>query len=174
MLKDVVSVIPSDPYRLKIRFEDGVEGSVALDELVSFEGIFASLRDSLEFRKVGVHPELGVVCWPNGADLDSGVTLRAHHWRVSRTKNGGDSLISSLPQRPLRLIVHNPRKPSSPPKRQLCVCEEGVAVPSFSSFFPTTGAYFDSRSLRWVRGSLARFNGMLSPRLKYLSSWIVN
>jgi hypothetical protein len=71
MLKDVISVIPSDPYRLQIRFEDGVEGSVVLDELVTFEGIFAPLRDPLEFRKVDVHPELGVVYWPNGADLDS-------------------------------------------------------------------------------------------------------
>ena len=73
MMKDVISVVPSDPYRLQIRFEDGIEGSVALDELVSFEGIFALLRDPVEFRKVGVHPELGVVYWPNGADLDSDV-----------------------------------------------------------------------------------------------------
>jgi hypothetical protein len=73
MLKDVVSVIASDPYVLQIRFEDGVEGSVALDELVPFEGVFAPLRDPAEFRKVQVHPELGVVCWPNGADLDSDV-----------------------------------------------------------------------------------------------------
>jgi hypothetical protein len=73
MLKDVVSVIPSDPYLLRLRFEDGVEGSVALDTLISFEGIFAPLRDPAEFRKVYVHRELGVVCWPNGADLDSDV-----------------------------------------------------------------------------------------------------
>ena len=72
-MKDVVSVIPSEPYRLQIRFEDGVEGSVALDELVSFEGVFAPLQDPSEFRKVSVHPELGVVWWPNGADLDSDV-----------------------------------------------------------------------------------------------------
>jgi hypothetical protein len=71
MLKDVVSVIPSDPYRLQIRFDDGVEGIVALDELVRFDGVFAPLRDPSEFRKVSVHPELGVVYWPNGADLDS-------------------------------------------------------------------------------------------------------
>jgi len=72
-MKDVVSVIPSDPYCLQVRFEDGVEGSVALDELVPFEGVFAPLRDPSEFLKVSVHPELGVVCWPNGADLDSDV-----------------------------------------------------------------------------------------------------
>ena len=73
MLKDVISVSASDPYRLIVRFEDGVEGSVELDELVRFEGVFASLRDPAEFRKAKVHPELGVVCWPNGADLDSDV-----------------------------------------------------------------------------------------------------
>jgi hypothetical protein len=73
MLKDVISVIPSDPYRLQIRFEDGAEGTVSLDELVQFEGVFAALRDPVEFRKVGIHPELGVVFWPNGADLDSDV-----------------------------------------------------------------------------------------------------
>jgi hypothetical protein len=72
-MKDVVSVTPFDPYRLQIRFEDGVEGSVALDELIPFEGVFAPLSDPSEFRKVTVHPELGVVCWPNGADLDSDV-----------------------------------------------------------------------------------------------------
>jgi hypothetical protein len=73
MLKDVISVVPSDPYRLQIRFEDGIEGTIALDELVTFDGVFAPLRDPDEFRKVRVHPELGVVCWPNGADLDSDV-----------------------------------------------------------------------------------------------------
>lgn len=72
-MKDVVSVIPTDPYCLQLRFEDGVEGSVALDSLISFEGIFAPLSDPTEFRKAYVHPELGVVCWPNGADLDSDV-----------------------------------------------------------------------------------------------------
>ena len=73
MLKDVVEVRPFEPYMLFIRFEDGVEGTVALDELVAFEGVFEPLRDPSEFRKARVHPELGVVCWPNGADLDPDV-----------------------------------------------------------------------------------------------------
>jgi hypothetical protein len=73
MLKDVVAVTVSDPYILRIRFEDGIEGSVALNELVPFDGVFAPLQDPAEFRKARVHPELGVVCWPNGADLDSDV-----------------------------------------------------------------------------------------------------
>jgi len=73
MLKDVVSVIASDSYLLNLKFEDGIEGTVASNELVKFEGFFAPLRNPSEFRKVQVHPELGVVCWPNGADLDSDV-----------------------------------------------------------------------------------------------------
>jgi hypothetical protein len=43
MLRDVVSVVASDPYRLQIRFEDGAEGSVALDEIITFDGVFAPL-----------------------------------------------------------------------------------------------------------------------------------
>jgi hypothetical protein len=73
MLKDVVSVVPSDPYLLNLKFEDGIEGTIALNELVTFEGVFAPLRDPSEFRKVAINTELGVVCWPNGADLDSDV-----------------------------------------------------------------------------------------------------
>jgi hypothetical protein len=40
---------------------------------VKFDVVFAPLRDPIEFNKARVHPELGVVYWPNGADLDSGV-----------------------------------------------------------------------------------------------------
>ncbi len=51
-----------------------------------------------------------------------------------------------------------------PPLQRLC------------HFLPTTGAYFDSRRIHWrlVRGLLPRVNWLLSPRLKYLSSWIVD
>lgn len=73
MLKDVIYVEALNPYKFRVRFEDGVEGVVALDRLVKFEGVFASLRDPDEFRKIGVNRELGAVCWPNGADLDSDV-----------------------------------------------------------------------------------------------------
>ena len=73
MLKDIIEVKALDPYSLFIRFEDGVEGVVAVDELVTFDGVFAPLRDPVEFRKVSIHPELGVVCWPSGSDLDSDV-----------------------------------------------------------------------------------------------------
>ncbi len=73
MLKDIVSANPLDGLRLYIRFEDGVEGVVDVSSLVSFQGVFAPLKDPAWFAQVKVNPELGTVCWPNGADLDPDV-----------------------------------------------------------------------------------------------------
>jgi hypothetical protein len=73
MLKDVTKVRPLDRYRLHLRFEDGVEGVVDLEKLIRFEGVFAPLRDPSFFEQVAVDPELGAICWPNGADLDPDV-----------------------------------------------------------------------------------------------------
>ena len=73
MLKDIVQVQLLDGYRLCLRFEDGVEGSVDVAELIRFTGIFAPLRDHDYFLQVRVNPDLGTICWPNGADLDPDV-----------------------------------------------------------------------------------------------------
>jgi Protein of unknown function (DUF2442) len=73
MLKDVVLVKAMGDYRLRLRFEDGVEGDVDLSTVIPFEGVFAPLRDPRVFAAVQVNPELGTVCWPNGADLDPDV-----------------------------------------------------------------------------------------------------
>jgi len=77
MLKDIVEARHLQGHRIHVRFEDGVEGDVDLAELVELTGVFAPLRDPEEVRKVRVDPELGTVCWPNGADLDPDV-LYAH------------------------------------------------------------------------------------------------
>jgi hypothetical protein len=77
VLKDIVEVEPLEGYRLFVRFEDGVQGVVDVSDLVRFEGVFAPLEDLDQFRQASVNPELGVVCWPNGADLDPDV-LYAH------------------------------------------------------------------------------------------------
>ena len=58
---------------LYLRFEDGVEGDLDLAKMDEFKGIFAPLRDKKEFAKVRLHPELGTIVWPNGADLDPDV-----------------------------------------------------------------------------------------------------
>lgn len=70
MLKDIVAAEPLGGYRLKLRFEDGVEGELDLSRLISFDGVFAPLADPAEFARVRVDPDLGTVVWPNGADLD--------------------------------------------------------------------------------------------------------
>ena len=73
MLKDIVRVQPLDGYRLRLWFEDGVEGEVDVAQCVPFTGVFAPLRDRQEFTAVRVNPELGSICWPSGADLDPDV-----------------------------------------------------------------------------------------------------
>jgi hypothetical protein len=70
MMKDIVAARPVGGYRLRIRFDDGVEGEVDVAELVDFVGVFSPLRDRQEFLKVTVDAETGTICWPNGADLD--------------------------------------------------------------------------------------------------------
>ena len=73
MLKDSIEVQPIQDYRLRLRFEDGIEGEVDIAAMIRFEGIFSPLKDPAEFGKVRVDPELGTICWPNGADLDPDV-----------------------------------------------------------------------------------------------------
>ncbi len=60
--------------------------------MIEFKGIFAALRDEKEFANIQLHPELGTVVWPNGADLDL------------------DVLYSSLSGKPIDLGVPASRK----------------------------------------------------------------
>ncbi|MGB8648260.1 MAG: DUF2442 domain-containing protein, partial [Anaerolineae bacterium] len=59
MLKDIVAVQPLEEYKLRLRFEDGVEGIIDLAELVQFKGVFAPVQDLDYFRQARVNPELG-------------------------------------------------------------------------------------------------------------------
>jgi len=70
MLKDIVAVRQVGGYRLWQRFEDGVEGEVDCERVLSFTGVFAPLRDASYFAQVRVTPDLGTICWPDDADLD--------------------------------------------------------------------------------------------------------
>ena len=72
-LRDVTSVEPMDGYRLRVRFDDGVDAVIDVRQIVRFDGVFEPLRDPGFFAQVKVHPELHTACWPNGADLDSDV-----------------------------------------------------------------------------------------------------
>lgn len=87
MFKDVVEVRPLGGYVIHLRCEDGVEGNLDLGKAIDFKGIFAALRDEQEFAKVQIHPELGTIVWPNGADIDP------------------DVLYSSISGKPINLAV---------------------------------------------------------------------
>lgn len=70
MLRDVVEVRPLDGYRVFLRFDDGVQGELDLEPLLTpFAGMFAPLRDLARFREVFVDKEGGTIAWPNEVDL---------------------------------------------------------------------------------------------------------
>jgi hypothetical protein len=56
-----------------LRFENGVTGDIDVAAMVAFTGVFAPLQDRRYFCQVQVDPDLGTICWPNGADLDPDV-----------------------------------------------------------------------------------------------------
>jgi hypothetical protein len=70
MLKDIVEATLLEGYHVRLRFEDGVVGELDLSAIMRFEGVFAPLKDLTRFRELRVHPDLGTIYWPNGADLD--------------------------------------------------------------------------------------------------------
>lgn len=55
-------------HRLRLRFEDGVEGELDF-RADSWRGIFAPLDDPAYFARVELDEELGTIVWPNGADI---------------------------------------------------------------------------------------------------------
>jgi uncharacterized protein DUF2442 len=95
MLSDVVAVEPRGGYRLWLRFRDGVEGEVDLGRRLTFEGVFAPLRDAAFFVRVRINRNLGTICWPNGADWDplvlySLVTRQPIESLLTRTPDAGE------------------------------------------------------------------------------------
>ncbi|MEH1904311.1 MAG: DUF2442 domain-containing protein [Nostoc sp.] len=73
MLKDIIEVIPHDNYQLYLKFEDGKEGIVDINQLIEFIGIFIPLKDLNYFKTVKLNAEWGTIHWDNGADLDPDV-----------------------------------------------------------------------------------------------------
>src|SRR4051812_39238720 len=61
-----------DDYKLWLRFEDGLEGSVFLGNLLEI-GAFKLWSDVREFEKVSVDPESATVTWEGGIRLDPDV-----------------------------------------------------------------------------------------------------
>ena len=68
MIPRVVEVRPLKGYKLWLRFQDGVSGTVDLSGEL-WGPMFEPLKDRALFAQAAIHPELETVTWPNGADL---------------------------------------------------------------------------------------------------------
>jgi len=62
-------------YRLWLRFDDGLEGSVFLGNLLEI-GAFKLWRDRDQFRRVAMDPEARTLVWDGGIELDPSVLYR--------------------------------------------------------------------------------------------------
>lgn len=63
-----LSVLPG--HKLAVTFQDGTSGTVDLSSVLTAPdcGVYGVLKDEACFEQARL--ELGVVTWPNGADLD--------------------------------------------------------------------------------------------------------
>ena len=68
MMKYVVDVKALGGHRLRLRFDDGVEGVLDFAEFLEFDGVFAPHRDPAFFAKVFI--DGSTIAWPNGTELD--------------------------------------------------------------------------------------------------------
>lgn len=66
---DITSVKVLEDYNLYLQFADGSAGAIDIAKLVPFNGVFAALQDKEFFAGVHVNPDIGTICWDNGADL---------------------------------------------------------------------------------------------------------
>ena len=64
----IVEAKPLEGYRLKVRFNDGLEGVYAV-EPEQRGGVFLTLLDASVFSSVRVNLDFGCVEWPGGVDL---------------------------------------------------------------------------------------------------------
>ena len=82
MIPKVVEVKPLEGYKLWLRFQDGVFGTVDLGAEL-WGPMFEPLKDKALFAQAAIHPELETVTWPNGADLAPEFLYRAAQQRVA-------------------------------------------------------------------------------------------
>lgn len=82
---DVVEVTPESGWLLKVRFADGLTGTVRFDPEY-FTGVFEPLRDAQFFNRVFV--DRGAVAWPGDIDLAPDAMYR-------EIQNRGEWILSS-------------------------------------------------------------------------------
>ena len=68
-MHDVIAVRVLEGYHLHLTFDDGRAGVVDMTPFIERGGVFSPLQEPDFFHQVSVNPDIGTVCWPNGADL---------------------------------------------------------------------------------------------------------
>ena len=69
MLFDVIAVRVLEPFKIWVKFEDGLEGEVDLSGIAG-KGVFKRWTESpSEFFQARVDPDSGTVVWPGGLDV---------------------------------------------------------------------------------------------------------
>lgn len=59
-----------DNYRLWVKFEDGLAGTIDLSNLTN-KGVFIAWKDKKFFKMVTIDKTSGTVCWGDELDLDA-------------------------------------------------------------------------------------------------------
>jgi hypothetical protein len=75
-LHHVVNFEIAGDYRLRIRFDDGLERVIDFEPVLWGE-LYEPLRDREMFRTVRLDPEFRTLVWKNGADFDPSIL---HDW----------------------------------------------------------------------------------------------
>lgn len=66
----LISAISLGKYKLRLSFNDGVEGIVDLSDIAG-KGIFTTWDNDNLFDKVFIDKESGALSWPGNLDIDS-------------------------------------------------------------------------------------------------------
>jgi hypothetical protein len=68
---NITSVELLGGHRLAMTFDDGARRERDLSPLLTGPVFDAIRSEAARFAEVGIDPDLGVLCWPNGVDVDA-------------------------------------------------------------------------------------------------------
>ena len=66
----VIELEVCEPYRIWVRFDDGVAGVVDLSDSAAVGGIFAQWSDEGVWRSAHIVSDSGAVAWGDGSEID--------------------------------------------------------------------------------------------------------
>jgi hypothetical protein len=175
MIVDVTHVEVLDPYRLHLRFDDGTEGDVDIAAHVSFDGVFAPLRDPNMFRQVWVEPEFGTIVWSCGADIDPFVL---HEWAAGRRIQESEEVATSDPAIPATAAASSRVRKDPLPAEDLGSQEISrflgmvVRMPYRDHGAPHVRVTYDGHEATFALGPVRLLGGTLPPRaIGFVMEW---